>query len=190
MNLIVNFECLGKLDKFDPMSRFAYLCDNEFVNNILLCNRILLALKAVDEVVSKDLNGACYLYLQDDLSVKWLLENALDCQLEINEFESSLYCIDFSKLIYRFTCAKKFRVKDSSINQLRINSWGRVFIEQNGNKEFEEEYSELKSIFEIYYNSNKETYLKLESLVSTAVTEEVAEEIQKLNQGLRVKILS
>lgn len=187
---MVDFSYLVKFDKLNPISKFTYLCDNNIVVNKSLCHNILLALKAIDEVISNDLKGKCFLYLQDDLSVKWVIENALNCKFDNDEFTSCLYFIDFSKLVYRFTCAKKFKVKDSTINQLRINSWGRVYLDQISDEELNEKYIKFCFAFKKYYDENREIYLRLESLVSNAITESSAEEIQNLNNGIKIQILS
>lgn len=39
-------------------------------------------------------------------------------------FDEGIFILDFSKLIYRFTYAKKFKERDISIRQLRLDSWG------------------------------------------------------------------
>lgn len=187
---IKNFDLLYKIDKLDPISKFNYLCDNNFVENPMLCTRILIALKAVNDFIAKYSNYSYYLYLQDDFSVKWLLENTFSIIVDSDLFESSLYYIDFSKLIYRFTCAKKFMVKDSSVNQLRINSWGNYYLDQEWNMKYSEEYYAIISFFEKYYCKNNEVYNELEKLVSSSIKPKVAKKIQCLNKNLFVKILS
>ena len=73
----MDFSNLIKLDRLSPTEKYSYLCENGIVKNKTLCDNILLALKAIDAVISSDLKGKCFLYLQDDESVKWIIEKAL-----------------------------------------------------------------------------------------------------------------
>ena len=186
----MDFSNLIKLDRLSPIEKYSYLCENGIVNNKMLCDNILLALKALDAVIASDLNGRCFLYLQDEASVKWVIEKDLGSSYDSEEFEECLYFIDFSKLVYRFTCAKKFMVNDSAINQLRINSWGIVYLNMLNDELHNDQYTRYFNIFKKYYDENREKYLNLENLVSKPITASSAKEIQNINEGLNVKILS
>jgi len=63
-------------------------------------------------------------------------------------FLEGLIKIDEAKLIYRFTCAKKFQIEDDCIKQLRLNSWGREYINGEGLLKI---YGNVTKMFEDYF---------------------------------------
>lgn len=175
-----------KIDRLNPIIRFETITPAEDRET---CNEILMVLHAIDEVITKSLMCNYSYYVQDDLSIQYILSNTVSDQLNEKKLKKSMMLLDFSKLIYRFTCAKKFRVDNDEIVQMRINSWGKQYLEekkiisQNMNQ-----YNRILEFYRTYFNDHQAEYLELLDLLNNLMWES-ALRVQKLNEKLCVKIL-
>lgn len=181
-----------EFDLKDPVEKYD-LVTNEQDDNVVKCGRkILISLYVINEVLMKAFTKRKYLfYVYDDSSCKKLIEEALGEKIPDEIFFQSLIDIDLCKLIYRFTCAKKFCVKDTTIKQLRLNSWGNEYITVknliDNNKEI---YNAMYLYFERYFSENKLIYDELLGRLLEEINYSNAEKIKELNNKVNIKILS
>lgn len=187
-------------DKLNPLGKYEQLkaeltndltLDFDFVYANNLGEIILLALCTVDTILKKE-GGAKYnYYIFDDLSVKNLIEKSFNIQLKHQSFINHLILIDEAKLIYRFTCAKKFMIPDDSIKQLRLNSWGHEYIKvyELLNK-YADAFSVLQHTFIEYFRGNREIYLTIMDYLIDVINSEKSVTIQACNEKLDIKLLS
>ncbi len=105
------------------------------------------------------------------------------------DFEKTIFILDFCKLIYRFTCAKKFKEKNYNIFQLRLNSWGREYSEAYIPIMQVESSRIIKSIV-LYFENNREKYMTLIKLLLGDLNLENLRAIDRLNSRLNIKLLS
>lgn len=179
---------LIQMNQINPIERFLLIAQNDLKEVSL---DILMGLFAIDRVIKDNTNIHYYYYIQDDMSMMFFLENTLYEKLEYNVFSEALFYLDYAKLIYRFTCAKKFCVEDALINQLRINSWGREFISQYEIiNEYKIRYKKMYEFFSSYYIQHEDLYKKLLNLLIQPVTLDNARSIKHINEELRIQLLS
>ena len=190
---VVNF--LFLIDKLDPISRFQTIIKekNEIFDEgvVRLSDLILVALFVIDEVIKSSFNISNYIYVYNDNSVKALLSKVVN-EKELNtQFKNSLILIDLSKFIYRFSCAKKFMINDGSIQQLRINSWGREYlILMDLIDQYKNEYNTMKKYYSEYVKNNKDNYLCILNHLSKNIELFDAQIINRTNNFLNIKLLS
>ncbi len=185
---IMEIEELIKINQLNPIDRFDLIVRQDVKE---LCLDILVSLFAIDKVIRDNTNIDYYYYIQDDRSVFFLLKKSLYENLEYELFVEALFYLDYAKLIYRFTCAKKFDVEDELINQLRINSWGREFILQhNLLKKREQTYGILYRFFNDYYMKQEELYKKLLGFLLHPMSSDNVHEIKRINEKMNIKLLS
>lgn len=185
------FQILRTIDRMNPIQRIDYFCLNYDKETMVYCNQILLILLAIDEVIKEKLGYESFsFYIEDDCSIKYVLENTV----RLNKFDDiifkkALYLLDISKLVYRFTCAKKFEVQDDSIKQLRLNSWGRMYLACTYAQIADLiEYESIKRFLEKYIIENENLYRKLIEILSELSKENVRF-INEINQKVQIKLL-
>lgn len=188
-----NYSLLNKMNDTNSIDRFHEILKDknnaEFEN---ISNKILITLYGIDCVFRNFKKIDFYIYIEDDESVRCTIENALNIKIDKIKFEECIACIDFSKLIYRFICAKKFKVENNTISQLRINSWGREYIkEEHLLERYKEEYEKIVEYIKEYYMKNKDTYEELEKMlgIKIDISSQQAEEIKRNNDKVSLKIL-
>ncbi len=99
---------LLKIYRKNPISCYENILaeEEEEINDICRC--VLLVLYSIDEVIKK-LTGLTYnYYIENSESVFYVFHLLQLRELNEEQFEKSIFILDFSKLIYHFTCAKKF----------------------------------------------------------------------------------
>jgi hypothetical protein len=139
---------------------------------------VLIALFAVNAVLNEETNIDYFFYLKIEDSIKYLIEKALNCNLQQDQFMKSMFILDYAKLIYRFTCAKKFQVADEVIKQLRLNSWEREYIKQINLLETNKEiYYQLKSTFFQYFSQNKAAYSQLTKYLLMHIDDKIVSKV-------------
>ncbi|MBO5484003.1 MAG: hypothetical protein J5979_02180 [Lachnospiraceae bacterium] len=179
---------LVQMNQINPMERFFFIVQKDLKE---LSLDILMGLFTIDQVIKDNTNIHYYYYIQDDRSILFFLKNTLYEKLEYNIFSEALFYLDYAKLIYRFTCAKKFCVEDDLINQLRINSWGREFILQydilNENRI---RYEKMYNYFNSYYMQHEDLYKKLLNLLVQPMTLDNVHLIKRVNEELSIQLLS
>lgn len=111
-------------DKLNPIDKFMLISKNK-ESNKKISEIILLALYTIDKSIKENFQTNYDYYINDDATIKILIENSLNCLISDDIFFYSIIELDTCKLIYRFTCAKKFKIENENIKQLRINSWGK-----------------------------------------------------------------
>lgn len=182
---------LLKIYRKNPISCYENILaeEEEEINDICRC--VLLVLYSIDEVIKK-LTGLTYnYYIENSESVFYVFHLLQLRELNEEQFEKSIFILDFSKLIYHFTCAKKFLIKDDTVCQLRINSWGREYIKcMKLLDEYMTEYWQIRSFVEMYCNKNKIIYNRLIQMLSGEIDESIAHKIDELNKQIKIKLLS
>lgn len=178
------------LNKYDPIKRYEKMICKESDGIKDLALKILISLNAIDLALQEYCNTDYHFYIKGDASIYCLL-----CMVygttAINEqdFEKAMVILDFSKLIYRFTCAKKFRENNDNLSQLRLNSWGRDYIYANS-LEACNDFKEIKNCFTVYCKENIQLYRKLTKILLKKLDDEIITNIDKINSLIEVKLLS
>ncbi len=178
------------LNKFDPIKRYEKMICEESDSIKDLTVKILVSLNAIDLTLQEHCKTDYHFYIKGDASIYCLLCKVYGTEI-INErdFEKAMVILDFSKLIYRFTCAKKFRENNDNLSQLRLNSWGREYIYFNS-LEAGKDFKEIKSCFNVYCIENIQLYKKLTQLLLQKLDNEIITNIDKVNSIIDVKLLS
>ena len=177
------------LDKSNPIDCFEYLVGKYATSEeYTLCMYILSALHTVDNVITEKFQKP-YIYIQNDSSIKLLLQRTFNTIYNEELYSKCLFILDISKLIYRFTCAKKFEIQDDKIKQFRINSWGNEYLIQKS-REVQTISQQLHFAFNSYCNDNFDCYSELVSLLSLHIDRNVAYRVIELNSKLELKLLS
>ncbi|EMN82513.1 hypothetical protein [Leptospira interrogans] len=184
-------------DDLDPVAKYNFLCDKNLIHTSLnlsvdvkeTAKLILMSLYAINKVLELEIKISG-IYIGGDDSVSALL-NKINIKLSNELVRESLIFLDMVKFIYRFTSALKFKIKNGTSKQLRINSWGRYFVESGlisvqNNNIYELMFSAFKSEFEV----NRPLYLELVKLLKVDITNDSAKEILNINNGLNIKLLS
>ena len=180
-----------ELEKLNPISRMNYLQNYIEKEDVYYCNLILIALFLIDKNLKEKIVNSYSFYIQDDKSIKYLLERGLTKDIGDRKLQQAFIFLDISKLIYRFTCAKKFEIQNDMIKQVRLNSWGREFIESEKTLEkFSVEYNMINRFLSQYFEERKKEYIKLTSMLLDFPLNSDSVQIRKLNEGLNIKLLS
>lgn len=161
----------------------------EIIDDISNC--ILITLYAIDEVIRKNTKKRYYYYIEDLASISYVLDSLKLFEINKEQFEMSVFKLDFSKLIYKFTCAKKFYIKDDSVCQLRINSWGREYLKcKDLLEKYKTEYFRIREFVGKYYSDNKILYDEIVEILLGEIDVNAALKISEVNEQLRIKLLS
>ncbi len=187
----MNIDDLLFINSINPLKRFEKLIEDENNESLDISNQILLSLYIIDEILKEKTSIEYFYYIKHDLSIYWLLNKTVFKELTKLEFDRAIFILDFSKLIYRFTCARKFKEVDDSINQLRINSWGREYI-SNTNLIFNysNQYKKILEFFKEYFNVHKNQYIELTYLLLEEKTDKTVSRIKEINNNIKIQILS
>lgn len=187
---VQNNKALIELNNVNPIERFDVMLNDYDAEYTRISRLILLALYIIDEVIKENSDCDYYCYIQDDSSVYYLLSQVVKKEILDEYFDKCVFFVDFAKLVYRFTCAKKFDIENDLINQLRINSWGREYIvEKKVLMGYANEYKKMKTYMIGYYSRNKEIYDTLIQLLKNYNAKN-AKKVSSLNKDVKVKILS
>ena len=180
---------INYFDKINPINKFLLISKNEEKRKI--AEKMLLTLYIINKVIRENTDVNYSYYLNDDLTLKTLIEKSLKCNIPNDIFTGALIKLDISKLIYRFTCARKFKIEDETIKQLRINSWGNEYIKEKNVLELYKKESEIiYNYVNQYYNDNVHVYRELLENLLLEINDERAKLIQKLNENVEIKLLS
>ena len=118
--MVLNDDNLSLIDDLSPFDRFKLLTNNSNKD----CLLILLILFQIDKILKDFFKVTYNFYVMDDLTIKLLFEK-ITKNGRNKDFKRNLILLEKSGLVYRFTCAKKFKIQNKSLKQLRINSWGK-----------------------------------------------------------------
>lgn len=160
-----NIDELIELNLYEPISRYLTVLEeeNDIIKNLTI--KILLSLKAVDDVLRYNCNNEYHFYIKDDVTIYNLLLNVFpEEKIKKKDFDKAMFILDFCKLIYRFTCAKKFKENNIHIFQLRLNSWGREYV-QNYLEDLKDDYFTFKDYLSTYCEEQKEDYKELTTIL-------------------------
>lgn len=150
-----------KFDKMTPIEKYTTLCMKiEDENIVYLSKLILLSLFSLNNAVKTIFKVDYDYYVFSDESVKYLLYNTFpqNC-FSTDIYNKAINILDVSKFIYRFTCAKKFNIKNPEIKQMRINSWGKSYIKTLISKEdLLEQYNQCNKKTVTYLLANHDDY--------------------------------
>lgn len=185
-----NIDELIELNTLDPISRYLKVTceENDQIKDLTI--KILFSLKAIDLAIQNNCNTSYHFYIKSDTTIYNLLCNIYDSEkIERRDFDKAMFILDFCKLIYRFTCAKKFKEENPDIFQLRLNSWGRDYVEfhiKNKNRD----YDITKEYVELYLKNNILTYIELTLMLLGNLNNEQLIAIDKLNSKVDIELLS
>lgn len=172
----------SKFDKLNPIDKINYLVNNDKVD-IQYLNLIIIVLHILNKTFSKEFN-INLIYFLDDKSIFYVTKHFFDSTF--NDLLKYLKILENCNLIYRFTCAKKFKVDDESLKQLRINSWGEEYYKQIEKNNI----VEITDIIEREIKTHYESYKQLTKFVSVINTVDLSLQIKNINKKLNIKIVS
>lgn len=179
-----------QVDTLNPIEKFSWLTDQRD-SDVQLAEFILLGLYTIDAVINEISPAPYNYYIYSDASVKFLLASSLKLVLPQENYLSTTILLDDAKLIYRFTTARKFKIAESQLKQLRINSWGREYIAQNELKRrFSTELGLMQSFLRNYVHEHRQTYTRLTAILLQPITPLIAEEIINCNSKIEIRLLS
>jgi len=196
--IVIDLNEICSIDHLNPIERYCHLKPIDSSLESVFCiagsdpgEVILIALFTIDHVLKQEQGVKYNFYILEDDSVQYLIQSALGISFLADFFKMSIVCVDEAKLIYRFTAAKKFRIMDDQIKQLRLNSWGREYIkEANLLIKYNAVFSQLRLFFIAYYQKNKEVYIRSMDLLLQEISEPITGEIRELNKKVKIKLLS
>lgn len=189
------YDILLASDLLAPVNRLDALIDMLSIDRDVV-EILLLALEAIDATIANELvkgvlDSSRNFYVYEDRSVKLLVEQVFQSRLRYEQFIKALILLNETDLIFRFTTARKFRVVDPAAKQLRINSWGKLYIRE---KELIKQHSLLYAKFanqmKEYILQDKAMYQEVVQLLSRPIHPQEASRIIRLNADLTVKLLS
>ncbi|AIQ15082.1 hypothetical protein [Paenibacillus durus] len=152
---------------------------------------ILLTLYTIDLVLKQEGKTHYHFYILDDASVSHLIGVALGQISEPGILNRAFIAVDEAKLVYRFTVAKKFKIRDDRVKQLRINSWGREYIKEYKLLKTQQDiFGTLHSYFIKYFRTQQPVYANVCATLLLDINPHTAEQIQSLNDLLDIKLLS
>ncbi|NBJ83041.1 hypothetical protein D5274_14540 [bacterium 1XD42-94] len=188
--IIKNVDELIRLNDYDPIDRFLRIIREEDEVIEELAAKVLFTLKVIDETLCQRFNTSYHFYIKgDEIIYSFLCGIYGEEKITKCDFEKTIFILDFCKLIYRFTCAKKFKEKNYNIFQLRLNSWGREYSEAYIPIMQVESSRIIKSIV-LYFENNREKYMTLIKLLLGDLNLENLRAIDRLNSRLNIKLLS
>ena len=207
MRLIaVSLEMINNFDDSSPDDKYLFLhcfansitCNavkSDFVNmglnKISLLDIVLLGLYAVDRTLMEQSNDNGCFYIFRDSSIIYLINKSLPINVSSILGQASLSLLTLSQLIYRFTCARKFKISNHNYKQFRINSWGRNYAERYLISSHYEIYNLIRLFYIKYFNDNKEHYNELIRLLNgLSISSTTAQRITTINEMLEIKLLS
>lgn len=149
----------------------------------------LITLVSIDDVLAENF-GPRGIYVLGDRSVGHVLQSAgwppvAEAELRLIHFE-----LNIAQLIFRFAVARKFRVADPQIKQLRINSWGRRYCDTQLAGSSAEQRSVLQNAVRQIIAAKMPLYRELAQLLRQEITEPVANQIIEINAALELKLVS
>jgi hypothetical protein len=185
-----NTDRLIHLDSLDPAERLAALALEQSGELLTDCERALLELYVIDELIESML-GASSIYLIGSATLSRWFTSISPAPGATANFIRSLLLLNESDLIFRFTCAKKFLIADTSLKQLRINSWGKLYIrEQSIEGKYPEFDQQLRKAVHRQFVAHQEAYRELVVRLRSPITASNAAAISQLNKKVSVKLLS
>lgn len=167
-----------KLDMYDPITKLKKVNEIQKVNFEII-DYIISSLYSFDMYLQEYTRRTENYYMLDDMS----LINILNEKFPEIELKKHIIIIDNVKLIYRFTVAKKFHVKDTKTKQLRLNSWGKEYY---GKIDLEIKKN-TEDLMKKYMLKNRLLYKKIISEFSKEKLD--TEIISNINEKLLVKIV-
>lgn len=181
-------------DKLTPGARLDKLIE-EFSIDRKMCEQCLLGLEAIDISIATHVRGVSdssrNFYVFRDESLKCILEKVLNVEVSREMLIKSLILLNETDLIFRFTAARKFNVSDPSDKQLRINSWGKLYIAENNLEEKHRDvFARLLEEMAVHIENKRAEYEEITSILSRPIKPASAKEIATLNSRLTVTLLS
>jgi hypothetical protein len=177
------------LDSDEPGARLDRFFEGGCTSRETAC-AVLLALVEIDALLEVHL-GVSSLYLIEDTCLYAVLARAIPSEVFRDEIRTALLLLNHADLIFRFNCARKFRIADTALKQMRINGWGKWYAEA---RRLEQEYTEVRGAVgaEVMplIEDSAEVYGQLAQVLGTPITPGVAETVAGLNRAVSLKLLS
>lgn len=166
-------------DQKNPIERLVTVNEREICKKELV-DTIISILFSFDMYMRNNLETTYNYYILDDNSIITILQK----KYSEHELKKSLIVLDNCKVIYRFTVAKKFLISNSSVKQLRLNSWGKAYYDKYIDNEIKKNAEEIMG--KIVKNDIKTYQLIVNEFVKKKMNMEV---INKLNEKVKIKIV-
>lgn len=188
---------LLQYDLLTPPQKYLLFTDQAFIRTaaakptIALGNLAVIALHTIDKVLQQRGRTPYHYYLQDDASLFYAIRHLSIEPMVLDDLQLGLSQLGIAQLIYRFSCARKFDVRDTRIKQLRLNSWGRFYIDdQQLLSEYAPLVEKIEQVVVAHFEQNAGTYLRLMKILLEPIDAKSAAEIQALNDLVQIKVLS
>lgn len=152
----------------------------------------LIALDTFDLALSEFIGSSYHFYMLDDGTLFRLLELVKPvCPDCLRGYRNALEILDLSKVIYRFTCARKFMLDDPGTNQLHLNSWGRLYVsEKLLTKEADLFRKQCVDSIKKHLCEHTEIYQELLDALLAEIDADNANKIKSMNACLSLKVVS
>jgi hypothetical protein len=185
------------LDRLQPADRLRRLShsptDREDDTSLrhALAEERLLALYGLNAVLQRRLSTSYFFYFLEDQSVEFAVrQTQMGLDAPPSHIESAYVRLGCAQLIYRFSAAVKFGQSCAS-KQLRINSWGRQYVEQvDLMAKYKPLSDNLTGWFENYFQEHAGCYRELATRLLAPDVQESAQRVAVLNDSLDVRLLS
>lgn len=183
---------LARCDALEPATRKAgFDLSLKGRQSSWLPDMILLALDAIEQKVRVASGNGASLYVFGDAALGTLVAESAGVQLSDERLCAGMAYLDLAKLIYRFPCAIKFGVEDARVKQVRLNSWGRIYLDK---KRLRHERCEQQDVMlkrlDAWFSSFSQEYRSILTLLRRPITSRVASDIRRLNLSLPLGLVS
>ncbi len=180
---------LQHIDGLTPTKRIEALLtysDSEQIREVV--HKIILLLAVIDEAFEKNF-GAKSLYVMDTgMILQWIQRQSF---ISPKIYLEGLILLDESDLIFRFTCAKKFQIKDQTLKQLRINSWGKTYAADiKRGYAFDDFLTSLTKLCNETLSVHVNDYEHLISLLKLPISLASSQQIADINKKVPIQLLS
>ncbi len=178
-----------ELDDADPGTRLdRMLGDDERLARAAHVG--LLSLIAIEDALHQCL-GAKSLYLVEDHTLRALLHDACSREAADEEIRRGLILLNHADLIFRFTCARKFRVQDRRMKQVRVNSWGQWHArDRRLARRYPDVGPTVDCAVRAMLRERHAVYARLAHLLARPITPSVAALLEDLSCDVSLRILS
>jgi hypothetical protein len=180
---------LLELDSLEPGARIeAMVAGDDYLRDVA-CT-ILLTLVEIDARLEGCLRVSS-LYLVEGRALYEMFAKVLPPGLSDDDIRSALLLLNSSSLIFRFTCARKFRVADARLKQMRVNTWGKWYVVSRGlDQRYPGVRGQVGAATAALLAERRDAYARLSETLCAPISQTSAEVIGVLNRAVSLKLLS
>lgn len=177
-------------DNLNPIDKLRFFTEHGLRDIVDVSNCIAVALHVLNQCFTNRF-ALSLVYVLGDQSIISIIEHCFG--YDVFEIKNGLILLDYSDLIYRFTCAKKFNIETTDIKQLRINSWGQEYIRYLEPKDINKFFVDKEKCCKYIENeitTNIGIYEQLVEHIKGNISEKSSLAIKSCNQHLLIKLVS